>query len=158
MSKKDRALRFNEGKLKWSLVDFKSLESMVKVLEYGAKKYGKNNWKKGFPQEEIIESMLRHIFAFLNGEKLDKESGLPHTGHIMCNAMFLEFMENKGKNENNYEAIKTTNVIDFFKHERKFYPHLTDKEYKSFFKESISKCKKCKILYWKGCKKRCDCK
>jgi hypothetical protein len=29
-----RALRYNEGKLNWGLVDFKCLEPMVKVLEY----------------------------------------------------------------------------------------------------------------------------
>lgn len=32
-------LRYNKGKLRWSLVDFKSLEPMVRVLEYGAHKY-----------------------------------------------------------------------------------------------------------------------
>lgn len=32
-------LRYNENKPQWSLVDFDSLESMVKVLEYGAHKY-----------------------------------------------------------------------------------------------------------------------
>lgn len=34
-----RAKRYNDGKLKWSLVDFESLEPMVRVLEFGAKKY-----------------------------------------------------------------------------------------------------------------------
>jgi Domain of unknown function (DUF5664) len=35
-----QALRYNEGKLQWSMIDFKSLEGMVRVLEMGAKKYG----------------------------------------------------------------------------------------------------------------------
>lgn len=35
--------RFNSGKLKWSLVDFDSLAGMVKVLEFGAKKYDAHN-------------------------------------------------------------------------------------------------------------------
>ena len=34
-----QALRYNEGKLKWSLVDWKSLEGLVEVLQYGADKY-----------------------------------------------------------------------------------------------------------------------
>jgi len=37
-----KALRFNEGKTKWSLVDFNSLKPMVDVLVFGANKYTKN--------------------------------------------------------------------------------------------------------------------
>ena len=36
---KEQALRYNEGKPQWSLVDFKSLEPLVEVLGFGAKKY-----------------------------------------------------------------------------------------------------------------------
>lgn len=86
------ANRFNNGKLKWSLVDFESLESMVKVLEFGAKKYDTDNWKKGLYTTQICESLLRHLFAFMKGEDKDPESGLSHIGHIQSNAMFLDFM------------------------------------------------------------------
>jgi len=87
--------RFNEGKLKWSMVDFKSLEPMVRVLEFGAKKYSVDNWKKGLDPKEVLESLLRHAFAISDGEEFDPESGLSHIGHIQCNAMFLEFMSKK---------------------------------------------------------------
>src|SRR5690554_3303535 len=87
------AVRYNSGKLQWSLVDFDALEDMVKVLEFGAKKYAADNWKKGLKTNEIAESILRHLFAYLRGEDIDPESGLPHTGHIMCNAMFLSYMQ-----------------------------------------------------------------
>ena len=30
----EKALRYNEGKPQWSLIDFDSLEPMVRVLEY----------------------------------------------------------------------------------------------------------------------------
>jgi hypothetical protein len=84
--------RFNEGKLKWSLVSFKALEPMVRVLMFGAKKYDAFNWQKGLSYTEICESLLRHVHAFLEGEDNDKESKIEHIGHIMCNAMFLSFM------------------------------------------------------------------
>lgn len=90
--KKQLADRFNEGKIQWSLVDFKSLEPMVKVLEYGAKKYSKDQWKLGLPTLEVCESLLRHTFAFMNGEDNDSESLLSHIGHIQCNAMFLAYI------------------------------------------------------------------
>ena len=34
ISMTDKALRYNDGKPEWTLVDFDSLEPMVKVLEY----------------------------------------------------------------------------------------------------------------------------
>ena len=84
--------RDNAGKPRWSLVDFDALEPMVRVLEFGAQKYGDNNWKKGLKTTEICESLLRHIIAYLNCENNDSESKLPHIGHILCNAMFLSYM------------------------------------------------------------------
>lgn len=83
--------RKNEGKKKWSLVHFESLHPMVDVLEFGAKKYSPDNWKKGLNKKEILESMMRHLAALMDGEEYDPESGLPHVGHIQCNAMFYEY-------------------------------------------------------------------
>ena len=90
--KKERADRFNTDKPKWALVDFKSLEPMVNVLEFGAQKYSKDNWKKGLLVTEICESLLRHTFDLLEGKTLDDESKLKLTGHILANAMILEHM------------------------------------------------------------------
>lgn len=84
--------RENEGKLKWSLVSWKALEPMVRVLMFGARKYDDHNWKKGLKYTEICESLQRHMIAFLDGEDNDKESKLSHVGHILCNAMFLSYM------------------------------------------------------------------
>lgn len=84
--------RFNEGKLKWSLISWKALEPMVKVLMFGALKYDSWNWTKGLKYTEICESMQRHLNAFIQGEDDDPESKLQHVGHILCNAMFLSYM------------------------------------------------------------------
>jgi hypothetical protein len=95
MTSTQQALRYNAGKPQWNLVDFKALEPMVQVLMYGAKKYtkdgvsGAHNWKKGLPVTATIDSLMRHLTAYLGGEELDPESGLPHIGHIMCNIMFI---------------------------------------------------------------------
>lgn len=106
---KEQADRFNEGKPQWSLVDFDSLIPMVRVLEYGCKKYARENWKKGLPTREICESMIRHCMRLLEGEYYDKESGEPHAGHIMCNAMFLDYMfMNKPEFDNLFGLKKFT--------------------------------------------------
>ncbi len=91
----EKSLRFNKGKLKWSYVDFRSLEPMVRVLEFGVTKYKPMNWKIGLDKDEIMESLLRHAFAILSGEDIDPESGLPHIGHLQCNAMFYAYHKAK---------------------------------------------------------------
>ena len=84
-------LRFNEGKPRWSLVHYKSLEPMIRVLMFGAEKYDDHNWKKGLIPKEVLECMQRHLAALMDGETHDKESGLPHIGHILTNAMFYSY-------------------------------------------------------------------
>jgi hypothetical protein len=90
----DKGLRYNDGKRKWSLVHFKSLEPLVEVLEFGAEKYAPENWKKGLDKKEILESMMRHLVSLMDGETLDPESTKQHIGHIMCNAMFYSYFDN----------------------------------------------------------------
>ncbi|AGO48946.1 dATP / dGTP pyrophosphohydrolase [Cellulophaga phage phi14:2] len=85
-------LRENDGKLKWSLVSWKALEPMVRVLMFGAQKYESWNWSKGLKYTEVCESLQRHLNAFIQGENNDLESKLEHVGHILCNAMFLSYM------------------------------------------------------------------
>lgn len=86
-----KALRYNEGKPQWTLVDFKSLEPLVRVLEFWARKYTRNNWKGEMPRDKLLDSLIRHVIALQGGEENDKESGLPHIGHILANAMFYSY-------------------------------------------------------------------
>lgn len=95
----EHALRYNEGKPKWSLVHYKSLEPMIRVLEYGAFKYAPYNWQKPMPLEQILESMQRHLAALMDGELIDAESGISHMGHIQANAMFYNYHINNLQNE-----------------------------------------------------------
>lgn len=87
-----KAERHNNNKTKWSLLSYPALEGLVKVLEFGSKKYSAHNWTKGLLYTEICDSLDRHKVAFLSGEDLDLESGLPHVDHMQCNTMFLAFM------------------------------------------------------------------
>ena len=88
--------RFNKGKRLWSLVPFKALEPMVEVLEFGAKKYSANQWMKGLTYNGVCESLLRHTYAFMEGEDNDPESKLSHLGHMACNVLFLLYYKMRG--------------------------------------------------------------
>lgn len=94
------SLRFNQGKLRWGLVHYKSIEPMVRVLMHGAEKYADDNWKKPLSNNrQNLECAQRHLAAMMDGEIYDKESGLPHAGHVMCNMMFFQFHEDKAKEQ-----------------------------------------------------------
>lgn len=92
-------VRFNKEKLRWALMHYGAMEPMIKVLMFGAEKYDDHNWKKGMPNDQILESLQRHLGALMDGETHDKESGLPHIGHIMCNAMFYSYFTEVQKKE-----------------------------------------------------------
>ena len=96
---KEKAMRFNDGKVDWSQMHYKSLEPMIRVLEFGAKKYAKKNWMKEMDLFQILNSMQRHMAAIMDGEVMDPESGLPHMGHVQCNAMFYNYHFLKKNNE-----------------------------------------------------------
>jgi hypothetical protein len=91
------AKRYNAGKPRYSLIDYASLESLVRVLEFGEAKYGRDNWKLGLSKESVMDSLIRHIAKLNDGEELDSESNLPHIGHAMCNLMFLEYYKRNEK-------------------------------------------------------------
>lgn len=122
----DKALRYNKNKPKWSLVHFKSLEPMIKVLEMGAEKYSPDNWKKGFEGKEVHESMMRHVSKLFDGEWLDEESGLSHIGHIMCNAMFIQYHHDKDEDEQAKLKEGFSKLMKAIKESKEKRDHLSD--------------------------------
>lgn len=97
----DRGLRFNAGKLRYDLMPPEALEEIVRVLTYGAKKYGAGNWQKGMPWSECRASLLRHAEAWAKGQDTDPETGIHHMAHVATNAVFLLWysMHGKGKDD-----------------------------------------------------------
>lgn len=85
----DKGLRFDGKKTRHDLVPPFAQEQYAKVLTKGAEKYAERNWEKGMRWSKVLASMKRHILAFERGEDFDKETGLYHMAHVMCNAAFL---------------------------------------------------------------------
>lgn len=75
-------------------VDPVALEKLGEVAGFGAEKYDKFNYLKGYDWTLSINALYRHFLAFQNGEDLDPESGLPHMAHAAWHALNLvSFLE-----------------------------------------------------------------
>ena len=83
------------GKPMYRLIPFHLFEGLARIRQYGVEKYGSEDSWKDVPdaRKRYTDALLRHIFAWLAGEKLDKESGLRHIDHALCNLMFLVYFE-----------------------------------------------------------------
>lgn len=83
-------MKFDGGKRDFTLLPWASVEEIVKVLEFGAQKYERDNWKKvEDAQHRYTKAALRHLVAYTQGEVNDPESGLPHLAHLGCCVLFL---------------------------------------------------------------------
>lgn len=91
--------KYDTGKRIWSLLPWEPLGLVVDVLMSGAKKYSPNNWMKVNPPERYLDAAMRHLVARLQGEVLDKESGLPHLAHLTCCALFSLWFDHFNKGE-----------------------------------------------------------
>jgi hypothetical protein len=86
---KSPGLKFDTGKTPFELLSTTWLVGVSQVLAFGAQKYAAHNWRKGMQHSRLIGAALRHIFAYLNGEDHDPETGLCHLHHASCCLMFL---------------------------------------------------------------------
>lgn len=88
----DEGRKYDDGKPDWSLIPLTTVEDVVKVLTFGAKKYERDNWQ-GISSDRYLAAAMRHITAYQSGEKLDEESGLPHLAHAQCCLLFMAWKD-----------------------------------------------------------------
>lgn len=96
-------IKFDAGKVSYVhlLKDLpRASESVTKVLMYGAKKYGRENYHK-VEKERYEDAMLRHLMSTFTGEHFDPETDEPHLSHLVCSALFLIERILKEKEEQN---------------------------------------------------------
>ncbi len=88
----------DDGKPRWDLLPFAEVEEVVKVLTYGARRYGDHNWRQvDNAPNRYLAAALRHIAAHRQGARLDDESGLPHLAHAVASLLFIMALEREGQ-------------------------------------------------------------
>ena len=85
-----QGMKFDDGKRDFTLLPWDSVENIVEVLEFGAKKYSRDNWRYvDDAKHRYTKAALRHLIAYTKGEIDDPESGMPHLAHLGCCILFL---------------------------------------------------------------------
>ena len=78
------------GKPDYSLLPPRAVDSVVRVLSFGSRKYGAENWRHVEGRKtRYLSAALRHVFARMRGEQNDAESGESHLAHAACCLLFL---------------------------------------------------------------------
>lgn len=65
------------------------MHEVARVLAFGAQKYERDNWRKGFKWTRLSDGIDRHLRAYELGEVTDLETGMPHLAHACCGLLFL---------------------------------------------------------------------
>jgi hypothetical protein len=69
------------------LLKTKTLEEMARVRMFGIEKYKNDiDWMKN-EQTDYLSAALRHIYQYLDGSHIDKESNCNHLAHAMVSLM-----------------------------------------------------------------------
>ena len=93
-------VKYDSGKLNWSLMPFGALQEVVKVLEFGSKKYAPNNWQYvDNADERYWNAAMRHLIAYKTEATNDSETGLSHLAHAICCMLFLQYLNNENDNK-----------------------------------------------------------
>ena len=93
MSKTTVGRKDDTGKLRWGLLR-KSLalplEAVIRVLMFGASKYGDENWQLvANPKVRYRDALDRHLAEIDKGVMVDPDTGEHHMAHVATNALFL---------------------------------------------------------------------
>jgi hypothetical protein len=70
-------------------LDPDALITVAEVAGFGASKYERLNYLRGFNWSLAYDALQRHIHEFWAGREIDEESGLPHTAHATWQCLCL---------------------------------------------------------------------
>lgn len=72
-----------------SLLPTEALMEISRVYSFGAGKYSRSNWRRGYDYHLSYDAMQRHLARYWGGETYDPETGRHHLGHAAFHAMTL---------------------------------------------------------------------
>jgi hypothetical protein len=89
-----QGIKHDQHKPRFDLIPPLAERQVAAVLEYGARKYAPDNWRKvDNAQVRYLAAARRHINAWQAHETNDPESGLNHLAHAIASLMFILELE-----------------------------------------------------------------
>lgn len=89
-SKLKKAIKYDGGKPKMALVPPRAIESVARVMTFGAMKYAAENYLAGdMTYRQLLSACGRHINTFLQNEDTDAESLQSHLANGACCLLML---------------------------------------------------------------------
>jgi len=101
-------------KIAYDLFPVEFIEKIGIVLDFGAKKYAPENWRKVNSPEDIARirsALMRHWIEYKKDpDALDEETGFPHIWHAGCCMVFLVSLSTAEKvvpcTNSDYELVR----------------------------------------------------
>lgn len=85
-----KGIKKDDNKRRYDLIPLAALDEVVKVLTFGAGKYGAENWRHvEHARARYFAAAMRHLTAAMSGKQIDEESNLPHLAHAACCILFM---------------------------------------------------------------------
>jgi len=84
------AYKEKQSKIRPSLLPVEVVIEGTKAMEFGALKYGADQWKEvDMDARQFMDALERHLIALKQGEMHAQDSGVHHLGHIIANCGIL---------------------------------------------------------------------
>jgi hypothetical protein len=74
--------------LRYDLISIPAMRRWARTMGEGATKYADRNWEKGIPASNLVNHLLAHVYAWLDGDHTED-----HLGHAMFNLAALAHFE-----------------------------------------------------------------
>jgi hypothetical protein len=93
-----KGTKHNSGKPALSIFPRSAAIEAAKTFMDGAEKYSLHNYKQGLSAHEMADALLRHLYAWLDGETNvpDSKHGAHHLGAVIANAAMIIECERLG--------------------------------------------------------------
>lgn len=89
-------LKRNENKPMVTLVHPQMVIGLARVFEFGLKKYARNSWMSFTPEQAascLPDAGMRHMYRWLEGERIDPETGCHHLLQAAWNFLVMWWIE-----------------------------------------------------------------
>lgn len=95
------------------LIPGTAMVAVAEAMRCGMEKYGPANWRdKPVTTSTYTSAALRHLFAWIDGEDVDPESGATHLAHAMaCMAILVDAQAQGTLNDDRPTPGKTAEMI-----------------------------------------------